>query len=452
MSEDPAFALVRHVVATRFEDLPAATVAATKRDILDTFGCILGGSGAPGIDAIYEVADHWGGREESVVLLRGRRLPAPQAALLNASMGHALDFDDTHDTAGSIHPGISVLAAGLAVADTLDGVGGRQFIRAIALGLDVSCRIALASTLDRGWHRTACIGVFGAAVTAGLLLGLDSDQMRHALGIAYSHAAGNRQCILDAALSKRLQAGQAASAGVFSAVLARKDFTGAHNILNGRYGFLELYQPNGNDPSLLLKDLGQAFRGDGLSFKPYPCGRPLHAAIDAALVVRAAIGSAVITDVTITLDPGAHADQFLSGSAPRRPTQVVEAQFALPFLVATALVHGKVGIGEVSGLGDAETLALADRVQGVAGATGHPRGWAEIRVTLDDGRVLFQETSDPVGSPEKPISPSGMRAKFQDCAANAVRPVPSADVSWALDMLEGLENAGDMKALTRRFA
>ena len=143
MTEDPAFALAAHVTGTQFGALPAATVAATKRDILDTFGCILGGSAAPGIDALFEMADHWGGREESVVLLRGRRLPAPQAALLNASMGHALDFDDTHDSAGSIHPGISVLAAGLAVADTLGAIDGKHFIRAVALGLDVSCRIAV---------------------------------------------------------------------------------------------------------------------------------------------------------------------------------------------------------------------------------------------------------------------------------------------------------------------
>ena len=84
-----------------------------------------------------------------------------------------------------------------------------------------------------------------------------------------------------------MQAGQAASAGVFSAVLAQTGFTGARNIFNGRFGFLELYQPNGYDASVLLRDLGAAFRGEGLSYKPYPCGRPLHAAIDAALAARA---------------------------------------------------------------------------------------------------------------------------------------------------------------------
>jgi len=157
----------------------------------------------------------------------------------------------------------------------------------VALGLDVSCRIALASTLDRGWHRTAAIGVFGATAAAGKLIGLTPEQMLAAFGIAYSHAAGNRQCILDGALTKRMQAGQAASAGVFSAVLAQTGFTGARNIFNGRFGFLELYQPNGYDASVLLRDLGAAFRGEALSYKPYPCGRPLHAAIDAALAARA---------------------------------------------------------------------------------------------------------------------------------------------------------------------
>ena len=273
MTDDPAWPLAQHVCRTRYADLPASTIRSARRDILDTFGCMLGGSGSPGIDELCAVIAHWAGREESRVLLRGTRLPAPQAALLNASMGHALDFDDTLDTGGSIHPGVSVLASVLAVADRLGGVSGRDLLLAVALGLDISCRIAFASTSDRGWHRTAAIGVFGATAAAGKLMGLTAEQMLHAFGIAYSHAAGNRQCILDGALTKRMQAGQAASAGVFSAVLAQTGFTGAHNIFNGRFGFLELYQPNGYDASQLLQDLGDGFSWRGaelqaLSLRP----------------------------------------------------------------------------------------------------------------------------------------------------------------------------------------
>ena len=429
-----------------------------RRDILDTFGCMLGGSGSPGIDELFAVIARWGGREESRVLLRGTRLPAPQAALLNASMGHALDFDDTLDTGGSIHPGVSVLGSVLAVCDSLaavtGGVRGRDVLLAVALGLDVSCRIALAATLDRGWHRTAAIGVFGATAAAGKLIGLTPAQMLAAFGIAYSHAAGNRQCILDGALTKRMQAGQAANAGVFSAVLAHTGFTGARNIFNGRFGFFELYQPNGYDASVLLRDLSAAFRGEALSYKPYPCGRPLHAAIDAALIARAQLKIERPDDigsVTIEADPAGHSDQFGRGLTKRRPTQVVEAQFAQPFLVAIALVHGKVGIAEVDGLGDASVLSLSDRIAGVA-RDHRPRGSLSITVQRTDGRLVTVEASDPIGSPEKPLTNAQLEAKLRDCARNAAQPLSDGSVDAALAAIGRLETLPDARELMTPFA
>ena len=453
MTDDAAWPLAQHVCRTRYADLPASAIEAARRDVLDTFGCMLGGSRSPGIDELCLVIGRWGGLEESRVLLRGMRLPAPQAALLNASMGHALDFDDTLDTGGSIHPGVSVLASVLAAADTLGGVSGRDVLLAVALGLDISCRIALASTLDRGWHRTAAIGVFGATAAAGKLMGLTAEQMLHAFGIAYSHAAGNRQCILDGALTKRMQAGQAASAGVFSAVLAQTGFTGAHNIFNGRFGFLELYQPNGHDASLLLRDLGAVFCGEALSYKPYPCGRPLHAAIDAALAARTALGIAGAGDiesVTIEADPAGHADQFGRGPAKRRPTQVVEAQFAQPFLVATALVHGKIGIAEVDGLGDPSVLALSDRIVGIA-RDSRPTGSPTITVRRTDGRSVTVEATDPSGSPAKPLTDAQFEAKFRDCARNALRPLSNESVDAALSRVQQLDRVADVRDLLAPF-
>src|SRR5215471_768177 len=406
MTDDAAWPLAQHVCRTGYADLPVSAIESARRDILDTFGCMLGGSGSPGIDELFAVISRWGGLPESRVLLRGTGLPAPQTALLNAGMGHALDFDDTLDTGGSIHPGVSVLGSALAVCDRLEGVTGRDLLLAVALGLDISCRIALASTLDRGWHRTAAIGIFGATAAAGKLIGLTPEQMLAALGIAYSHAAGNRQCILDGALTKRMQAGQAASAGVFSAVLAQTGFTGARHIFTGRFGFFELYQPNGYDASVLLRDLGAVFRGAALSYKPYPCGRPLHASIDAALAARAQLDIERpddIDSVTIEADPVGHRDQFARGPTKRRPTQVVEAQFAQPFLVATALVHGKVGIGEVDGLGDPAVLSLSDRIAGVQ-REGRKKGTVSITVGRPDGRSATIEATDPIGSPQKPLT------------------------------------------------
>jgi 2-methylcitrate dehydratase PrpD len=449
MTDDAAWFLAQHVFRTRYTDLPVSAVESARRDILDTFGCMLGGSGSPGINELFAVISRWGGREESRVLLRGTRLPAPHAALLNASMGHALDFDDTLDSGGSIHPGVSVLGSVLAVCDSLENVTGRDVLLAVALGLDISCRIALASTLDRGWHRTAAMGIFGATAAAGKLLGLTPEQMLAAFGIAYSHAAGNRQCILDGALTKRMQAGQAASAGVFSAALAQTGFTGARNVFNGRFGFLELYQPDGYDASTLLRDLGNAFRGEALSYKPYPCGRPLHAAIDAALAARARLNIERpddIVSVTIEADPAGHSDQFGRGPAKRRPTQVVEAQFAQPFLVATALVHGKVGIAEVDGLGDASVLSLSDRIAGIARDV-RPEGSLGITVVSTHGRSVTVEASDPTGSPATPLSSAQLEVKFRDCARNALQPLSHAKIDGLLAAIARLETLSDAREL-----
>src|ERR1700748_1238510 len=109
MTGDAAWPLAQHVCRTGYADLPASAVESARRDILDTFGCMLGGSGSPGIGELFAVISRWGGLAESRVLLRGVSLPSPQAALLNANanMGHALDFDDTLGTGGSIHPGVS---------------------------------------------------------------------------------------------------------------------------------------------------------------------------------------------------------------------------------------------------------------------------------------------------------------------------------------------------------
>ena len=236
--------------------------------------------------------------------------------------------------------------------------------------------------------------------------------------------------------------------------MAQTGFTGARNIFNGRFGFLELYQPNGYDASVLLRDLGTSFRGEALSYKPYPCGRPLHAAIDAALAARARLNIERPDDieaVTIEADPAGHTEQFGRGLAKRRPTQVVEAQFAQPFLVATALVHGKVGIAEVDGLGDASVLALSDRIAGVA-RDQRPRGSLSITVQRTDGRVVTVEASDPIGSPAKPLTNAQLETKFRDCARNAVQPLSDESVDGVLTAIGRLETLPDAQELMTAFA
>jgi 2-methylcitrate dehydratase PrpD len=452
--KDPAWALAEHVYGCRLADLPPTTRIATCDDILDTFGCLLGGSGAPGIAELLRVISGWGGFEQSQVMLWQRRLPAPHAAMMNASMAHALDFDDTLDHGGSIHPGASVLAANLAVSDMLGGVAGRDLLLAVALGLDVSCRVALASTLDRGWHRTAAMGVFGAAAAAGKLLDLDVSQMVNALGIAFSQCAGNRQCIVDGALTKRLQAGQAASSGVLAALLAREGFTGAHDIFLGQFGFFQLYQPDGYDAAKLTEGLGREFRGDELSFKPYACGRPQHAMLDAAIAVREQLrlGTSVdlseLAGVTVTCSASIVDEQFHGATHKRQPTQIVEAQFALPYLIAAALVHGRVGIAEVADIHNVQVLDVAARITGVAVEQDTSCG---VTITLRDGRTATATIGLPLGSPGNRLSTEQLTMKFADCAGNAVRPLSDDAVHAAVHMMRHLEEVPTVSDLLRHF-
>jgi len=457
MNADPAQTLAEHVCTTTYNDLPEHAIVSSKRDMLDTLGAALGGSVAPGIAELAGLVKRWGGRGESSLLLLGGRVPAPQAAMVNAAMGHALDFDDTFDRAGNIHPGTSTLFASLAAAELQGGVPGRDVILAIALGLDVAGRLALAATVDRGWHRTATIGIFGAAAAAGKLLNLPAEQMSHAFGIAYSQAAGNRQCILDGALTKRLQAGQAANSGVLAAMLAQEGFTGAREVFAGRYGFYPMYQPDGYDLAAITDELGQRFRGADLSFKPYPCGRGNHTLLDAALQLYEQLDLATaqegkeIADVVVTTNPQTCATEFGLGTTKRHPTQVVEAQFSLPFLVSVALALGRLGIGDVARVDHPSVLALAERLRGEAKEDA-PAGWAQIMVRRTDGRAATVETAmNALGSPERPLSDLQLEAKFRDCAAHAVRPISAPTVDQAIELVQHLETYDDAVALIRLF-
>jgi 2-methylcitrate dehydratase PrpD len=244
---------------------------------------------------------------------------------------------------------------------------------------------------------------------------------------------------------------------VLSALLAQEHFTGAQQVFAGRYGFFPMYQPNGYDLGAITAELGSCFRGTEISFKPYPCGRGNHAALDAALELyhrldcAAMPAGAGIAEVVVTTDTKTYNEQFASGTTKRRPTQVVEAQFSLPVLLATALVQGRVGIGDVARVDNAAVLALAERIQGTVQPDA-AAGWLRLTVRRTDGRTASQETTTPSGSPEHPLSHAQLQAKFVDCAAHAVRPIPPELVEQAIHLVEHLDETPDATAIVRLFA
>ena len=204
----------------------------------------------------------------------------------------------------------------------------------------------------------------------------------------------------------------------------------------------------------LLEGLGKEFRGDQLSFKPYACGRPQHAILDAAIAARNQLGLgttvdlAEIADVRVTAVAATIAEQFDGASHKRRPTQIVEAQFALPYLIAAALVHGRVGITEVADFQNAQVLHIAERMAGID--AGHDK--AAVAISLRDGRTATATTGSPLGSPENRLSIEQLRMKFADCARNAVRPLSDDAVREAVHAILHLEEMQDVSVLLRHFA
>ncbi|MCU0888789.1 MAG: MmgE/PrpD family protein, partial [Rubritepida sp.] len=347
--------------------LPAPVVARTKALVLDLVGNIVrarhDAESTPALLAAARALGLAGGN--AAVFGDAARYTPAGAALLNGALAHSLDFDDTH-AAGSLHPGAPVIPAALAAAE-LNGASGAEIIAGIVAGYEATNRLALAlpagAHYDRGFHPTATCGAFGGAVAAARVLGLDAKGMEDALGIALSQAAGSLQFLVNGAWTKRFQVGWSAMAGLTAALLAREGFRGAAEAIEGRHGFLRAYAPS-PVPERVLEDLGTVFELMHTAVKPYPSCRYGHAAIDAALALRAAHGlkASEITKVTVHLP--AKGMLLIGAPAEKKaePANVVDGQFSGPFVVASALATGAMGWESYALLDDAEVRALARRV------------------------------------------------------------------------------------------
>jgi len=229
---------INHFISTRYEDLPAPAVESAKREVLDSLATALGGSGKAGIIELVELVKEWGGAEQSTVIAHGLKCPAPSAAQVNASMIHALDYDDGHQAA-LVHVGCVAVSTAFAVAERMGSASGKELITAIALGGDFMARLGLAgrpgkTALSSGWHPTTLLGHLAAAAIAGKIMRLDEDKMASALGLAYHQAGGAGSGVADGALAKRMGPGFAAKAGVTAALMAERGITGERDPLEGR--------------------------------------------------------------------------------------------------------------------------------------------------------------------------------------------------------------------------
>jgi len=467
----------KNFIRITYKDLPQDIIEVTKKEVLDFLGVALAGYASPGVKELADLVAEWGGKEESTVIYYKRKVPAPMAAWANATMGHGLDFDDVHDLA-VLHPGVAVIPACMAIAERKGKVSGKDFITTVAVGVDMICRLTLATwpgydpaipetrnlafqaeRVKHGWHFTTIMGYLASAGAVGKLLGLDEERMINAFGIAFHQCSGSHQGRDDGAHTKKLGPGFSVRAGVAAALMAQRGITGPKNVLEGHFGLYKMYFQGGYDQETLTADLGKRFEGSKVSFKPYPCCRGIHTSVDATLelVNTKKLKADDIKEIKIFADAGGYQMLCSPLDVKTKPRTPVDAQFSTPWGVATALTRGFVGIEHytAAAIKSQDILDTAAKItvvldHGLDTSVKTPSGKVEIKTKT--GQVYENQVDYPLGSPEKPMSFEDCVRKFKNCAAYPAPRLSKGQIEKVIELtgrMEHLEDVGEiMKLLT----
>lgn len=398
--------LARGLTRMSGSGLPPTVRDEATRSLLNVIGTSIGASGYVAIDVLVATSlDSGGTQRTSPVPGRRERLDATGAALATGAAAHLDDFDDTH-LATVVHPAAAVLAAALPLVARQD-VPGVQLVEAVALGIEAQLRVAVAMTpwhYNQGWHITGTVGGIGAAVTAGLLLDLDEDQLLHAIAIASSLSLGHRQGF--GTMVKPFHPGKAGANGLLAASLAAEGFTGSPTALEGPRGYFACLTPK-VDLTRLTDGLGERWELLDNTYKPYPCGIVSHPSIEAAERLHAALAGAEPVAVRVTCHPLV---VELTGNP--TPETGLAARFSTIHGVAAGLVDGVVGLRQY----DDERVRADELVEMRARTTLVPgeataRAAATVEVDLADGRVVAESVTAAKGSLERPMTDAELDAK-----------------------------------------
>jgi len=450
-------AVVDFITSTSFTDIPSEAFDIGRRCIADGVGVILAGSTTPASEILRAHVREDGSRPESMTLGRDSfQTRAASAALVNATSGHAHDYDDTQlSTAADrifgllTHPTIPPLAASLAIGERL-GASGRAVVEAFLIGFEVECKIAEAiypTHYKQGFHTSGTVGAFGAAAATAKLLKLDRTQLAHAIGITASMSAGIR--VSFGTMTKPLHVGRAAFNGVTAAELAAKGFTAGADALDGQWGFFKV-TGGGFDADRIVNVLGQPWTivSPGVSIKPYPCGCLGHPTMDAMLTlvtghdikpeqikkIRLRAGSNILNPLRYTI-----------------ATTELDAKFCPPFMLSAVALRRKAGVNEFSDdfVRSAPVQAMMRRVETVFDQEIENQGFVRmlsvVEVELEDGRVLTQESGRYRGGPERPFTREELRDKFMECGSLVL---PPERLNAIFERIESFEQIGRVSEFT----
>ncbi len=453
--------LARFAARLHPSDLPAALRDRARLHLLDALGVGLAASGSESAETIVRSSLAMGGEGRHAVIGRGERLGLRDAAQVNGALIHCLDFDDTHGP-GVVH--VSTAAVPMALAMALEtGRDGTDLLLGYLLAAETAARIGAAAGGEfhaRGFHPTGVVNAFGTALGAARLLGLDEPALAAAQGIALSLASGSLEFLDNGAWTKRFHAGWAASAGITAAYLAANGFTAPSRPYEGRFGLYALYTRAGaapRDAAAITRGLGKDWAFLKTGIKPIPACHFIHAFAELAADIAAELGCAGgipaerIESVLAIVPEGIVSVVCDPPERKHQPANAYEAQFSLPYIVATGLLEGAVTLDALDppALADPATRTLAARVgYRTAQSTSFPAYFpGELIVTLRDGQEIHRRQEHQLGSDRRPLDAATIEAKFR---ANAARALPCADA--VIEAVHGLERPGGVVRLCDALA
>ena len=449
-------AFVDHVTGARFEDLRPVDLAKARTFLLDTLGVGIAGSRGAAIDPLIAAVSGWGAGDEATVWVTGERLPAQAAAIVNAYQIHCLEYDCVHEGA-VVHPMATVLSALMAYAERRSArgrpVSGRDFLLAMALGVDVATLLGVASTGAIKFFRPATAGGMGAAAALARLEGLDRTGVKDAMGIMYGQTSGTLQPHVEGSPVLGLQIGFNARGALAAVDLAAAGFRGPRDMIDGRYGYLRLFESDNFDLGRIRPLLGRDWQISRLAHKPFPSGRLTHGVVDALrrLQARHGFASDDVTEVHGRVPPLV---MQLVGRPDVPAPETNYAKLCLAYVAGAYLARGRVDLPEFA---DAQTLADPAIHRHAAKVTleldGNPDLNAlapqHFRVTLRDGTVHEIALPQIYGHPEAALTDAENADKFRRCTGYGRAPMAKAQADALEAAVARAEDLPDVAELAR---
>jgi 2-methylcitrate dehydratase PrpD len=453
--------LAKYIADTDYDDIPRNVTEVTKRSFLDGLGTMLAATGlGEGCKEFGELAIEGGGKPESTIIGFNAKVPSYMAAYANGSLSHALDYENTGPSG---HPNADAIDSGLAIAESIGDVSGKEFITAVTLGCDIVCRLALASEHDNsgtpetsGWYPPSIYGTFGAATATSKLLHLSPEQILDAFSLAMCQSTCSAELIFSPnSLVRAVRDAFAAKAGVLSALLAKRGIRGFDHPIGGKAGFYTMYSHGKYNPDVLTKDLGKVFESANVSFKPWPSCAGTHPYIAATLQIvdNYDIKPGDIEEVKFILHtPNTMLCEPIKSK--RKPSTAIDAKFSIPFVVATALVYKKVTLGHFlpQALLDKDVLKVAQKITYEIDTTHVPRqGYAvpaaTVQIKTKREKISSKAIEFIYGYPQNPISQEALIAKFTDCASYAAKKTSKKKLNELVELILHLEDVKNISQI-----